>query len=508
LEQIRADLRGRYEVHDYLGRGAYATVWQAYDAVSRELVAVKRFNTRPHDRRSFYRELRVMFRLIHPRVVRIINLVENVGTSRYLILEHCAGGSLRSALGRAARAGRRCPLDRIASIARHLAEGLASAHDLGLVHRDLKPENVLFDSAEPTPFAGHSGVKLADFGLARALQHAGLGAGATLRSLSGSPAYMAPEQFAGQCTAATDFYALGVILYELFHGGLPFEGTPEALAYHHLRSTPYMDAGLPMPWRNLLSALLHKDPAQRPDGRHLIAALAMDNPVGEPLHPAMANPEPKVRPAKPYVLAITGARGGGGRTTTAAALAWCWAHNNCRVALHDADPVSAVGMLTTIPTGESSWPNIRLVDHLAEPSMISTDVVIVDCPRLSTPTARAVLHLADGFLLLSQADALSLRTSEDQMQALDAACLANPRLAFLGVLLARFESGDRIQRHVRNELRSRYGSRLLDIEIPQRPELRAWPMQPGSDLPAGPGRDAYQALAKQLTPNVCLRCNR
>lgn len=287
LAATAADLGGRYAVLRCLGRGASATVWLARDGVTGEFVAVKRFDGRRGDGRGFYREMRALFRLSHPRIVRIVNLRES-SAARYLILEYCAGGSLRSPLRRAASRRQAVPLSWAASLARQVAEGLDEAHRLGLVHRDLKPENVLFAQPgadlSPTP----PPVKLADFGLVRALQRAdSAGDGAPLAGLSGSPSYMAPEQFTGSFCAASDLYALGVILYEVLHARRPFEGTPESLAFQHLRAEPAIDPRLPEPWRALLSALLTKDSQARPTSRAVLALLS-----ALPSAPPAAAPRP------------------------------------------------------------------------------------------------------------------------------------------------------------------------------------------------------------------------
>lgn len=277
------DLGSRYSVGDYLGRGAYATVWRATDRVTGEVVAVKRFLESRVQSRDFYRELSTLFRLQHDRVVRIINLQETPGGGRHLVLEYCAGGSLRRAISLARRGGVSCPPARAADIALQLLRGLSEAHRLGVIHRDLKPENLLFEKPDPAAFGGRSGIKLADFGLARALQRAGPGDG-RLPSISGSPAYMAPEQFRGEFDPASDLYAVGVILYELLHGRLPFTGSPEELARHHLYNPVPFEIQLPAPWPEVLAGLLDKDPRRRPGTGELIRRLSENH------SPAAAEP--------------------------------------------------------------------------------------------------------------------------------------------------------------------------------------------------------------------------
>jgi hypothetical protein len=255
--RVGQDLNGRYVMLASLGQGAFAWVWKARDQATGEVVAIKQFRPRGTSP-SFYRELRSLFRLRHEHIVRLLTLTECAGQARYLVLEYCGGGSLRQALRAARQAGQTCPPARARDLARQVAAGLAWAHRHRLVHRDLKPENVLFAREADGPFGGTAPVKLADFGLARS-QPAAAEDGA-LRPLSGSPAYMAPEQFTGTFTAASDLYALGVVLFELLHGRPPFDGAPEALAQAHLHAPPPIDAAAAGDLIDLLTALLAKAP--------------------------------------------------------------------------------------------------------------------------------------------------------------------------------------------------------------------------------------------------------
>jgi serine/threonine-protein kinase len=263
---LRADLGSRYEVRSYLGRGAFASVWHAVDLVTGQSVAVKCLQGQPRELGGFYRELSTLFRLQHPQIVRIINLTQGA-EAQYLILEFCGGGHLRTATRGAQRLDLAFKATALARLTAQMASGLAAAHELGLVHRDLKPENVLFAQPPTQPLTGV--VKLADFGLARSKRGVDDGDGRLL-SASGSPAYMAPEQFVGVYTPASDMYALGVMLYELWHDDLPFLGSPQELARLHSYETPPIDAGLPIEWRELLADLLAKASTQRPTAAQVI----------------------------------------------------------------------------------------------------------------------------------------------------------------------------------------------------------------------------------------------
>lgn len=277
-ELIARDLGQRYEISGYIDRGGFATVWKAIDRVTGTPVAVKRLDPRAGRGSDFYRELRAMFALDHPHVVRIINLQESSGF-RYLILEYCAGGNLRAVLSRARRNKNQCSAPWVSAVVSALAEALTAAHRQGLAHRDLKPENVLFAGTFSTPFPRPTSVKLADFGLARLLARPENG---VLHGLTGSPAYMAPEQFSGVITPASDIYSLGVMVYELLTGDLPFTGGPEQLAYHHINTPLDIPDDLSTEWHDRLSAMLAKNPECRPSASQIRDRLQNDAPTSSP----------------------------------------------------------------------------------------------------------------------------------------------------------------------------------------------------------------------------------
>ncbi len=270
-------LGGRYRLGSLLGQGGMGQVWRARDLALDREVAVKLLVAPDvrEARERFLREARAAAALNHPHIVAVHDLGEESGCL-FLVMELVAGGSLRD-----------CEpptIETAVEIGRQLCAALAHAHAHGLVHRDVKPANVLLagtltstassmaSSAITLTGSGQGiaagiTVKLADLGLAVAS-----GAGATRLThegaIVGTVAYLAPEQAIGRAVdGRADLYSLGVLLYELVTGRLPFAGTPVALISQHLHAPvvpprshrPDLDAGL----EAVILRLLAKDPAQR-----------------------------------------------------------------------------------------------------------------------------------------------------------------------------------------------------------------------------------------------------
>jgi serine/threonine protein kinase/DNA-binding beta-propeller fold protein YncE len=251
---------GRYEVLRELGRGGMATVHLARQIDLDRPVALKELALEqvmnPESAERFLRESRIAGGLNHPNVVAVHEYFEHHGT-HFISMEYLDRGSLRDYRGR-------LTLAEIAGTLEGILAGLTHAHARGIVHRDLKPENVMVTS-EGT-------VKIADFGIARALDQAVTGQYLTATGTAmGTPAYMAPEQALGEeVTAATDLYSVGVMAYEQMCGQLPFHDstTPIAILVRHVNEpipppgtiNPDLDPGLAA-W---IEWLLMKDPASRP----------------------------------------------------------------------------------------------------------------------------------------------------------------------------------------------------------------------------------------------------
>lgn len=209
---LRRHLGERYELLSELGQGAMGVVFKAYDQKLDEIVAIKMLKPDSVDQQSLERlksELKLARRITHPNVLRTYDFGE-AGDAPYLSMEYVSGMTLRELLDRRGK----LPYGAALRIARQLCAGLQAVHEVGVLHRDIKPGNVMLE---------HRGnAKLMDFGISRPARSP---EDTTGDNISGTPHYMAPEQIqGGQPDARTDIYSLGVVLEELFTGGMPFSG--------------------------------------------------------------------------------------------------------------------------------------------------------------------------------------------------------------------------------------------------------------------------------------------
>ncbi len=265
FESLPQLIAGRYRIEAPLGSGGMAVTYLARDLVLDRPVAVKvmRVPDGPSsDLARFEREARAAAAVSHPNVVQVFDAGQD-GAFRYLVMEWVDGGDL----ARLIRERAPLPAEEAIRITLDILQGLGAIHRAGIVHRDVKPANVLIDR--------EGRAKLTDFGIARRSDDPTLTGPV---ELLGTAAYVAPERVRGEAaTAASDLYAVGVILYELLTGRVPYPGeTPEELLAQHLHAPPIPPRrwrrDLPPALEQVVLRALAKDPATRYRSAEAMAA--------------------------------------------------------------------------------------------------------------------------------------------------------------------------------------------------------------------------------------------
>ncbi|MBA2447142.1 MAG: serine/threonine protein kinase, partial [Chloroflexi bacterium] len=250
-------LAGRYRLEGVLGQGGMAIVYRAEDTALGRPVAVKilreQFSADPEFLERFRREARAAASLSHPNVVAVFDVGRD-GATNFIVMEYVEGEDLKDVIRREGP----LPTARLINLGCQLAAALEYAHRRNLVHRDIKPHNVLVTRDDQ--------LKVGDFGIAvalgaRSITQAGM--------VIGSVHYMAPEQAQGQPpTRSTDIYALGVVLYEMATGQLPFEADSQlAVATMQIERLPtpplQLNPRLPPALSEVILKALTKDPDER-----------------------------------------------------------------------------------------------------------------------------------------------------------------------------------------------------------------------------------------------------
>ncbi len=218
-------LNGRYRLEARIAAGGMSTVYRALDETLQRQVAIKLMNrevaTDSDQLERFRREARAVAQLSHPHVVGVIDAGEDEGRP-YIVFEYVEGETLKERIRRLGR----LPIGEAVAYAIEIARALGAAHARHIVHRDVKPQNVLIDE--------EGSAKVTDFGIARTLDEEGLTADGRVL---GTTDYVSPEQALGQpVTGQSDLYSLGVVLYEMLTGEVPFKGDNQvAVAMKHVR---------------------------------------------------------------------------------------------------------------------------------------------------------------------------------------------------------------------------------------------------------------------------------
>lgn len=270
-------LAGRYRIKRFLGRGGMGEVFEVEDLILHSAVALKTIRPSEADRSEaierFKREINVARRVTHPNVCRLFDVGTHIATAAdgrtretlFLTMELLSGQNLSDRLDNG-----RLTTEEALPILSGVAQGLGAAHRAGVLHRDLKAANIMIGAASPS---GPMRAVVTDFGLARTIErdpNDGLASISQSGVVVGTPAYMSPEQVRGEpLTAASDIYALGLVLYEMVTGQRPFEGgSAWSIAVRRLTQPPPQPRAvipdLDPGWDAAITACLQLDPLLRP----------------------------------------------------------------------------------------------------------------------------------------------------------------------------------------------------------------------------------------------------
>ncbi|MGJ5819323.1 serine/threonine-protein kinase [Paludibaculum fermentans] len=305
----------RYEILATLGRGGMGEVYLARDHRLDTEVALKRvpleLAIEPKIREALVSEARILARLSDNHIVRLFDLADTAD-GLFLVLEYVCGPSLDKVLS---RRGTLSP-EELQHVVDHVAEGLKRAHSMGVIHRDLKPSNLLVQlsgderrrylrDGELPPTLLNADIKVTDFGLAKAVQQSRI---EMSQSISGTPAYMAPEQFRGEMPSAeTDIYALGFVAYACLAGGVPI-GKAQPV-YFHMQVTPPPIASAPAHMNAAIQKAIRKERADRFHNVTDFALALRQEPPAAPIAaapiPAAGVPGPAPKPVEDETKSIS-----------------------------------------------------------------------------------------------------------------------------------------------------------------------------------------------------------
>lgn len=272
-------LREKYEVLDKIGAGGMASVYKARHLTFNEIRAIKIVSSKLADDQEFLKRFKteaiITRKLRHPNAVQLDDFDTTEDGRPFIVMEYVQGRNLRSMLQDVGA----LPIQRSLNIAKQVASALGAAHKLGIVHRDIKPDNIL---CIPQPLNSEIGpdlVKVFDFGIAK-IRDGSVERNSTQTGMVvGTPQYVSPEQASGkigeQIDGRSDLYSLGIVLYEMLTGNLPFTSdTPIGFLIHHLQTLPALPSRLPEGVAAIVMKALEKNRDRRfQTAEEMIAAL-------------------------------------------------------------------------------------------------------------------------------------------------------------------------------------------------------------------------------------------
>jgi serine/threonine protein kinase len=240
-----------YQILEPIGRGQYGQVFRAINLETKEIVALKELNRKTFATNRFLNEFCFLVSLSHPNIVKC-HAIEYSQHNRYLVMDYFEGGSLRNFLDSKQESSSSQSLQFVCDILR----GLEYIHSKGVVHRDLKPENILLKKE-----LNNSIACISDFGISKWINFEP--SMISTKNDTGSPAYMAPEQFEGKYSYSSDIYAVGIILFEVIVGVRPFSGIPIELRDSHANEPVTIPEAVSLPLQKIITKALQKSPHKR-----------------------------------------------------------------------------------------------------------------------------------------------------------------------------------------------------------------------------------------------------
>ena len=374
-------LHGKYRLDSYLSSGGMGAVFKATHVMLGKPVAVKLIKadlvTSPDMVRRFQREARAATTLNHPNIVAVYDLGQTDDGTLYIAMELVDGTSLKDVI----RETGRIDAPRIVYILRQIASALSLAHRHHIIHRDLKPQNVMLTRDAD----GREIAKLLDFGIAKTFDEKATQLTQTGFAL-GTPQYMSPEQAMGkEVDARSDLYSLGVMLYEMLIGEVPFsDPSAPAILVKHMTETPAPpsrrrpDLQVPAHLETIVMKCLEKEPARRYQSADEFI-VALESGAGmDPTVPLRA-----AAPPPPMAATIIMPPPGGGATIPTAAASFAPAMPATATHVPTVPPVSPAA--PTIPTAAAMAPSAPTVASPATPSTIPSAPIAASAPVAPPP---------------------------------------------------------------------------------------------------------------------------